>query len=71
MAIGKLSLKNVTVFDELSLSFSPGINVFIGPNGVGKTHVLKILYSACRAADPKFLTHEFCRRQNSCVKNFV
>lgn len=53
MAIAKISLKNVTVFDELSLSFSPGINVLVGQNGVGKTHVLKILYSACRAADPK------------------
>ena len=35
------------------MQFSEGINVFIGPNGVGKTHLLKILYSACCAADPK------------------
>jgi predicted ATP-dependent endonuclease of OLD family len=27
-----------------------GINVFIGENGTGKTHLLKLLYSACQAA---------------------
>lgn len=53
MSIKKISLKNITVFDTLDMQFSEGINIFIGPNGVGKTHLLKILYSACRAADPK------------------
>lgn len=53
MFIQKISLKNITVFDTLDMQFSDGINVFIGPNGVGKTHLLKILYSACCAADPK------------------
>lgn len=53
MSIKKISLKNITVFDALDMELSEGINVFIGPNGVGKTHLLKILYSACRAADPK------------------
>lgn len=49
MAIRKLEMKNVTVFDEISLDFSSGINVFVGSNGVGKTHVMKMLYSACQA----------------------
>ena len=49
MAIQKLIMKNVTVFDEIKLDFSGGVNVFIGSNGVGKTHVMKILYSACQA----------------------
>ena len=53
MFIQKISLKNITVFDTLDMQLSDGINVFIGPNGVGKTHLLKILYSACCAADPK------------------
>ena len=44
MFIQKISLKNITVFDTLDMQFSDGINVFIGPNGVGKTHLLKILY---------------------------
>lgn len=53
MAVTKVSLKNITVFDALELSFSGGIEVFLGVNGVGKTHVMKLLYSACQAADPK------------------
>ncbi|HIJ94866.1 MAG TPA: AAA family ATPase [Desulfuromonadales bacterium] len=43
----QLKLENVTAFSSLDLSFSPGINVFIGANGSGKTHLLKILYTAC------------------------
>ena len=53
MAITKVIIKNITVFDTLELPLSEGINVFIGENGTGKTHLLKLLYSACRAADPK------------------
>ncbi|MBC8203981.1 AAA family ATPase [bacterium] len=29
------------------MDFSPGINIFIGANGTGKTHILKVLYAAC------------------------
>ncbi|ANY70542.1 hypothetical protein BBD42_03685 [Paenibacillus sp. BIHB 4019] len=29
------------------MDFSPGINVFIGENGTGKTHLLKLLYAFC------------------------
>ncbi|MGL4611259.1 MAG: AAA family ATPase [Trueperaceae bacterium] len=44
-AIERLSLKQFTAFEEADFDFSPGINVFIGTNGTGKTHILKILYS--------------------------
>ena len=47
MSLTRLELKNFTAFKELKLDFSPGINVFIGENGTGKTHLLKVLYSAC------------------------
>ncbi|MBF0182021.1 MAG: AAA family ATPase [Magnetococcales bacterium] len=40
----KLLLENFTVFQELTLDFAPGINVFVGANGTGKTHLLKLLY---------------------------
>ncbi len=49
MAIQKLIMKNVTVFDEISMDFSKGVNVLIGSNGMGKTHIMKLLYSACQA----------------------
>jgi ABC-type ATPase involved in cell division len=41
-----LKLENFTAFDQLDMAFSSGINVFIGANGTGKTHVLKLLYAA-------------------------
>lgn len=42
-----LKLENFTAFEKLELDFSPGINVLIGTNGTGKTHLLKLLYSSC------------------------
>ena len=53
MKIRHLGLENVTVFDKIEIAFDEGINIFIGENGTGKTHILKILYAACQAADPK------------------
>lgn len=40
-----VEIKNLTVFPKAKLEFSPGLNVFIGENGTGKTHLLKILYT--------------------------
>ncbi|MBF0135010.1 MAG: AAA family ATPase [Magnetococcus sp. DMHC-1] len=40
----RLDLKNFTAFKHLDLEFSPGINIFTGANGSGKTHILKLLY---------------------------
>jgi len=45
--ITSLRLQNFTAFENFSLSPSPGINVLIGVNGTGKTHILKVLYTAC------------------------
>ncbi len=53
MKIKKLKLKNYTVFTDTSFAFDDGINIFIGENGTGKTHVMKLLYSACQAANAK------------------
>ncbi len=40
-----LEIKNFTVFEEARLEFSPGLNVVIGENGTGKSHLLKLGYS--------------------------
>jgi len=45
----RLDLGKFTVFEHVSLEFSPGINVFIGANATGKTHLLKLVYSIVRA----------------------
>jgi hypothetical protein len=39
--------ENFTAFGNLEEKFSPGINIIIGANGTGKTHMLKALYAAC------------------------
>lgn len=44
-----LHLTNVTLFQQAELRFSQGLNVFVGENGSGKTHLLKLAYvmAAC------------------------
>lgn len=51
--ITQIKLENFTVFKHAEINFDKGINIFIGENGTGKTHIMKLLYSACQAANPK------------------
>lgn len=44
MQIEQLSLTNYRNYEKLELSFSPGINVFIGENAQGKTNVMEAIY---------------------------
>lgn len=41
----RLHLKNFTVFADADFEFSPGLNVLVGTNGTGKSHVLKVGYA--------------------------
>lgn len=41
----KLTLDNFTTFQQAEFNFSPGINIIIGENSTGKSHVLKLAYS--------------------------
>jgi hypothetical protein len=41
----KLHLENFTVFRDATFEFVPSVNVLIGENGTGKTHVMKVLYA--------------------------
>ncbi|MGB9498708.1 MAG: AAA family ATPase [Dissulfuribacterales bacterium] len=43
--IERIEIKDFTVFDELKTDFVPGVNLFIGANGTGKTHLLKLMYT--------------------------
>ena len=45
--ITHVKLENFTSFEVLDQAFSSGVNVIIGANGTGKTHLLKVLYAAC------------------------
>ena len=46
-AITRIKLKRFTAFEDLNFEPSPGINVLIGANGTGKTHLMKVAYAAC------------------------
>lgn len=45
--ITKFRAQDFTAFSDLQLQFSPGVNILIGENGTGKTHVMKAIYAAC------------------------
>ena len=53
MSIKKIELTNFTDFEDLNIEFCDGINIFIGENATGKTHIMKLIYSACKATNPK------------------
>jgi predicted ATP-dependent endonuclease of OLD family len=44
--LNNLNIKNFTVFPSANLQFSKYLNVIVGENGSGKTHLLKVAYSA-------------------------
>ncbi|RYJ60916.1 AAA family ATPase [Pseudomonas songnenensis] len=45
--ISSLQLKNFVAFTDLTIDFSPGINIIIGENGTGKTQLLKAILALC------------------------
>ena len=47
MTLTRVKLDHFTAFEKLDLNLSPGINVLVGANGTGKTHLMKVCYAAC------------------------
>jgi energy-coupling factor transporter ATP-binding protein EcfA2 len=45
MPVRRLQMKQFGAFASADFEFVDGLNVFIGTNGTGKTHVLKLLYT--------------------------
>lgn len=45
MALSSIKIDNFLLFDKLEIKFSPKVNVIIGENGLGKTNLLKTIYS--------------------------
>lgn len=50
--IAGVEIENFTAFGSLQLSLSPRVNVVIGSNGAGKTHLLKAIYGLALAGLP-------------------
>ena len=49
MPLTRVELEHFTAFSKVEIDLSPGINVLVGANGTGKTHLLKVCYVACDA----------------------
>lgn len=45
-----LHIKNFTAFSDAKFNFAPGLNVIIGANGTGKSHLLKLAYSVAKTS---------------------
>jgi len=50
--IAGIEIENFTAFGKLDIPLSPRINVIIGSNGTGKTHLLKAIYTLAIASQP-------------------
>jgi energy-coupling factor transporter ATP-binding protein EcfA2 len=74
MAIKSININNFTVFSDFTMEFSEGINILIGENGVGKTHLMKLLYLGSmfkeRGSDCQILSHMFGVAQDYLEANF-
>ncbi len=51
MKVERLKLTKFSVFHDVSLEFSEGLNVFIGANATGKSHAMKLMYSILKTHD--------------------
>lgn len=58
MNVIKVEIKKFTVFNDLDIEFSSDINVFIGENGVGKTQLLKGMYTKLSNKNSKSIPKE-------------
>jgi predicted ATP-dependent endonuclease of OLD family len=59
-----VTIRNFTCFPDAELKFSKGLNVIVGENGTGKSHILKLGYTALRALswpDASFTKEAFAR----------
>lgn len=45
MTFSSIEIKKFTVFNDVNINFGQGVNVIIGENGTGKTHLLKLIYA--------------------------
>lgn len=46
--IKQLKLKGFTLFQSATVDFAKGLNVIVGSNGTGKSHLLKLAYTSAR-----------------------
>ena len=60
MPLTKIEAENFTVFEDITIPFNRGLNVLIGENGMGKTHIMSWLMLHVRLPN---MTYPFLRRR--------
>lgn len=58
MGIERVTIENFTVFEHVEIDFASGVNVLIGENGTGKTHLMKAMYVLLQ--EIKLVTFDKC-----------
>ena len=53
MSIKGLKLNDFTVFEKAEFKFSSGLNIILGENSTGKTHLMKLMYGIIRENDKR------------------
>jgi ABC-type hemin transport system ATPase subunit len=51
MKVSSITLQSFSVFEHATLKFCPGVNVLIGTNATGKSHLMKVMYSMMKASE--------------------
>lgn len=69
--ISELQIENLTAFENLQLKLSPKLNVIIGSNGTGKTHILKAIYGLSLVGQPSKAGQKKSDVEASASKKFV
>lgn len=70
MAIKKIGIGKFTVFNNISVNTGDGINVIIGDNGTGKTHLLKLIYAIWIGGNEDYFDFERLFGKNGNNTNF-
>lgn len=51
MTVERIRLRDFTAFQDATVELGAGLHVLLGENGVGKTHIIKAIYAALKAAE--------------------
>ena len=70
MSIRKIEIGKFTVFNNITVESCKGINVIIGDNGTGKTHLLKLIYAVWLRRDDEFFKFERLFSENGNLTKF-
>jgi predicted ATPase len=57
--ISALEIENFTVFKKVNIAFSKGLNIIIGENATGKSHLLRLIYSIIKTNNHLSLNNSF------------